>query len=62
MNTASENPAPDDLDNRPEVDAFSTSLAPINRTGKFLFGLRDRIGCVSLLVAFVALMRLFISK
>lgn len=62
MNTLSENLPAEEMEDFPEVDAFSSSLAPINRTEKFLFGLKDRICCVSLMATFFALMRLFLSK
>lgn len=62
MNITSENLPSEDLDALPEVDAFSSSLAPVNRTERFLFGIKDRLCCVGLLAVFVALMRLFISR
>jgi hypothetical protein len=62
MNTLSENLQTDEMDGLPEVDTFSTTLEPINRTEKPLFTLKDRICCVSLMATFFALMRFFLSK
>jgi len=66
MNTVSENLPVDlpveDMESAFEVDSFSTSLAPVNRTERFLFGLKDRVCCISLMATFVALMRLLLSK
>ena len=62
MNAMNENLGADPLDDLPEVDAFSTSLAPINRNEQLLFGLRDRICCIGLMATFVALMRIFLSN
>lgn len=62
MNTMSEQLPADEQEGIPEVDTFSSSLAPINRTERLLFGLKDRIFCVSVMGTFFALMRLFLSK
>lgn len=62
MNTMNENLTTDQLDDLPEVDTFSTSLAPINRNERLLFGLKDRICCVSLMATVFALMRIFLSN
>jgi hypothetical protein len=62
MKTASQNLPVDEAEDFAEVDTFSTSLAPINRTEKLLFGLKDRICCVSVMAMFFALMRLLLSK
>jgi hypothetical protein len=44
------------------ISAFSASLNPINRLGTGTFGLRERLGCVALLVVAAAVMRLFLAK
>lgn len=45
-----------------EVDAFSTSMAPVNRTQKLIFSFRDRLCCVGLLAAAIAVMRFLFSN
>jgi hypothetical protein len=61
MNTLNQPPLDDALEPQ-EVDKFSTSLAPINCCRVFSFGLLERACCVSLLVATLAIMRLFLAK
>ena len=62
MNAISEKSAPTENEDFVEVDRFSESLAPVNHQKKLLFGLKDRLCCVSVLATFFALMRLFLSK
>jgi len=62
MNTVSNNIPEEELDNLPEEDVFSSSLAPVNRTEKLIFGLKDRLFCIGFLALFVAAMRFFLSK
>ena len=45
-----------------EVDTFTTSMAPVNRTEKFIFGLRDRLCCIGLLAAVFVVMRFLFSN
>jgi hypothetical protein len=45
-----------------EVDAFTTSLAPINQTQEIKFSVRDRICCVSLLAMLMTLLRMLLAK
>lgn len=45
-----------------EVDAFTTSMAPVNRTEKLIFGIRDRLCCVGLLAAAIVVMRFLFSN
>lgn len=62
MNTATDNLPAEAMDDLPEVDTFSTSLAPVNRTEKLLFSGKDRLCCVSVMTVFFAIMRLLLSK
>ena len=62
MNARSGKSAPIEDEDFVEIDRFSESLAPVNHKQKLLFGLRDRLCCVSVLATFFALMRLFLSK
>lgn len=45
-----------------EVDAFSTSISPINHGEKLSFSFRDRLCCVGCLAGFIAVMRLLLSN
>jgi len=45
-----------------EVDAFTTSMAPVNRTEKFIFSLRDRLCCIGLLAVAFVIMRFLFSN
>jgi hypothetical protein len=51
-----------DADEIVEVDAFTTSMAPVNRTEKFIFSLRDRLCCIGLLAAVLVIMRFVFSN
>ena len=49
----------------PEPDAietFSFTLTPINHAQPAPFSIRDKIGCIGLLVAVVSLMRLLVAN
>ena len=51
-----------DADEIVEVDAFSTSMAPVNRTERFIFSIRDRLCCVGLLAVAIVVMRFLFSN
>ena len=51
-----------DADEIDEVDAFTTSMAPVNRTEKFIFSLSDRLCCIGLLAAVFVIMRFVFSN
>jgi hypothetical protein len=51
-----------DADEIVEVDAFTTSMTPVNRTEKPSFSFRDRLCCVGLLGAVLAVMRFLFSN
>lgn len=51
-----------DNSNPAATDTFSASLAPINRTHAFTFGLLDRFCCVSVFAMVMMFMRLFLAK
>jgi hypothetical protein len=61
MRTITEDPIEDGLE-PDEVDRFTKSLAPINHTRAFSFGLIERCCCLGVLVTALALMRLFLAK
>lgn len=62
MKTISDQIDDSEMEEFVEVDTFTSSFSPINRTEKFIFGLRDRICCVSVLATFFAIVRLLLSK
>ena len=51
-----------DNSNPAAADAFSASLAPINRTRALTFGLLDRFCCVSVFAMVMMAMRFFLAK
>lgn len=61
MKTFTEQTIADELEPN-EVDRFSASLAPINRTRALSFGLLERFCCFSLLVTAMMAMRIFLAK
>jgi hypothetical protein len=44
------------------IDAFSTSLSPVNHQRAASFNILDRVCCVSLFATVMMLMRLFLAK
>ena len=51
-----------DNSNPAVTDAFSASLAPINRTRALTFGLLDRFCCASVFAIVMMFMRFFLAK